>query len=248
MALYALGDLHLHFQAAVRSMPMLQSPAWRGHEEKFRRNCLERITPRDTLVLLGDHSLGKKLGECEKDLEYIMSLPGQKVLLRGNHDQFWDVKKTSALNERFKDRLFFLQNNYFAYRDVALVGTKGYTFEGPFYLDRRGRITGWDEEEAVRAEALVARELERLRTSFEAARRDGYRRFLMFLHYPPTSVLEERSGFTEMAEEYGAEQVLYAHCHGASRFRDSLQGRVNGIEYRLLSGDYLLWQPMKLMI
>jgi predicted phosphohydrolase len=48
---------------------------------------------------------------------------------------FWDVKKTDKLNEMFAGRLEFLQNNYFAYADYALVGTKGYTFEGPFYLD-----------------------------------------------------------------------------------------------------------------
>jgi predicted phosphohydrolase len=65
----------------------------------------------------------------------------------------------------------------------------------------------------------------------------------MFLHYPPTNILEERSGFTDMAEEYGAEQVVYAHCHGQSRFHDSIEGRFHGVEYRLVSGDYLVWKP-----
>jgi predicted phosphohydrolase len=176
-----------------------------------------------------------------------MDLPGKKVLLRGNHDMFWDVKKTAALNHRFEGRLFFLQNNYFPYRDYALVGTKGYTFEGPFYLNRRGQIAGWDEKEAAHAEKLVERELERLRTSFEAARNDGYTRFIMFLHYPPTNILERRSGFTDMAEEYGAEQVIYAHCHGRSRFHDSIEGRFHGIEYRLVSGDYLVWNAARVL-
>ena len=48
-------------------------------------------------------------------------------------------------------------------------------------------------------------------------RDDGYTRFIMFLHCPPTNILESRSGFTDMAEGYGAEQVIYAHCHGQSR-------------------------------
>jgi predicted phosphohydrolase len=46
-----------------------------------------------------------------------------------------------------------------------------------------------------------------------------------------------------MAEEYGAEQVIYAHCHGQSRFHDSIEGRFHGVEYRLVSGDYLVWKP-----
>ena len=69
----------------------------------------------------------------------------------------------------------------------------------------------------------------------------------MFLHYPPTSILEERSGFTDMAEEYGAEQVIYAHCHGESRFYDSIHGEYRGRVYRLVSGDYLRWKPLKIL-
>ena len=247
MSLYAIGDLHLHFQSQLKAQGQLRDLVWRNHEERFRKNCAAVVRESDTLLLAGDHSWGKNLAECERDLEYIMALPGRKVLLRGNHDMFWDAKKTAALNRQFEGRLYFLQNNYFPYRDCALVGTKGYTFEGPFYLDRRGRVTGWDEKEAVRAEKLVQREAERLRASFEAAKGDGYRRFIMFLHYPPTNILEKRSAFTDMAEEYGAEQVVYAHCHGRARFHDSIEGTLRGVAYRLVSGDYMLWNPARIL-
>ena len=73
---------------------------------------------------------------------------------------FWDVKKTARLNEIYAGRLEFLQNNYYAYEDYALVGTKGYIFEGPFYLDGCGHVCGWDEKEAEHAEKLVGREAE----------------------------------------------------------------------------------------
>ena len=46
----------------------------------------------------------------------------------------------------------------------------------------------------------------------------------MFLHYPPTTIGEMESPFTRMAEEYGAEQVIYSHCHGKERFDDSFEG------------------------
>ena len=247
MSLYAIGDLHLHFQSALKAPGQLTGAAWKNHEAKFKKNCAAMIRETDTIVLVGDHSWGRNMAECERDLQYIKELPGRKVLLRGNHDMFWDAKKTAALNRQFEGQLFFLQNNFFPYRDYALVGTKGYTFEGPFYLNRRGQVVGWDEKEAAHAEKLVARELERLRTSFDAARDAGYRRFIMFLHYPPTSVLERRSAFTDVAEEYGAEQVIYAHCHGQSRFHDSLLGTVRGVDYRLVSGDYLLWKPERIL-
>jgi hypothetical protein len=59
---------------------------------------------------------------------------------------FWDVKKTGMLNELYRPDLTFVQDCYDSYQDYAIVATKGFTFEGPFYIDRRGRIVGWDEE------------------------------------------------------------------------------------------------------
>ena len=247
MSLFAIGDLHLHYQSELKAPNQLHERVWKKHEEKFRKNCGKAMTNEDTLVLVGDHSWGRNLSECEMDLQYICDLPGRKILTRGNHDMFWDAKKTGLLNKLYQPRLTFLQDSYEVYQDFALVGTKGFTFEGPFYLDRRGRIVGWDEDAKMHAKKLVERELQRLRNSFELAKADGYRKFIMFLHYPPTNILEERSGFTDMAEEYGAEQVIYAHSHGESRFHDSKQGIFNGITYSLVSGDYLKWHPMRVL-
>ena len=247
MALYAIGDLHLHFQSALKAPGQLHGRVWKNHEEKFRKYCNKLVTADDTLVLVGDHSWGKNLSECESDLQYIRDLPGKKILTRGNHDMFWDAKKTAQLNKLFQPELAFLQDSYGTYQDYALVGTKGFTFEGPFYLDRRGRIVGWDEQAEEHAKKLVQRELLRLRKSFELAKTDGYRKYIMFLHYPPTNILEDRSSFTDMAEEYGAEQVIYAHCHGESRFNDSIRGEYRGRFYHLVSGDCLRWKPLKVL-
>ena len=247
MSLYAIGDLHLHFQSQLKAPGQLHDRVWKNHEEKFVKICEKLITPEDTLVLVGDHSWGKNRAECEKDLAYIEALPGRKVLTRGNHDMFWDANKTERLNKEFAGRLTFLQNNYVPYGDIALVGTKGYTFEGPFWIDGRGRVVDWDEAAFEHAKKLVERELDRLRTSFEAARKDGFREYIMFLHYPPTNILEEESGFTRMAEEYGVKRVIYAHCHGQTRFHDSLMGEVRGVTYDLVSGDFRKWVPLKVM-
>ena len=247
MSLFAIGDLHLHYKSVLRAPGQLHDRVWKNHEEKFRKNCAKCIGEDDTLVLVGDHSWGKNLEECEPDLQYIRELPGRKVLTRGNHDMFWDAKKTGQLNALYNPQLTFLQDSYETYQDYAIVGTKGFTFEGPFYLNRRGQIVGWDEDAEERSKKLVNRELVRLRKSFELAQKDGYRKYILFLHYPPTSILEERSGFTDMAEEFGAEQVIYAHCHGESRFHDSIQGEYRGRVYRLVSGDFLRWKPEKIL-
>ncbi len=247
MSLFVIGDLHLHFQVPLKARSQLTDPAWKDHETLFRKWCSLLIHPEDTLVLLGDHSFGRKLSECEEDLRYIEALPGRKILLRGNHDMFWEVKQTEKLNRMFEGRLLFLQNNCYFYKDYALVGTKGYAFEGPFLVNHKGHIVDWDKKKQAESERLVERESQRLRQSFEAAKAHGYRKFIMFLHYPPTNILQKSSPFTWMALEYGAEQVIYAHCHGEQHFHQSLQGKKDGIEYRLVSGDHLHWKPLKIL-
>lgn len=245
MALYAMGDLHLGFQVN-KSMDRF-GKVWRHHERKIEKYMNKIVKPEDTLVLTGDHSWGRKLDECRADLEFIERLPGRKILLRGNHDMFWDAKKTERLNQEYDKRLFFLQNNFSVYHDYALVGTKGHTFEGPFYLDRWGNVTGWDEEREEKAKKLVEREMIRLRESFRQAKEAGYQKFILFLHYPPTNILEKTSPFTEIAEEYRAHAVVYSHCHGEQRFTDSIRGTFHGVSYRLVSGDYLNFHPAKIL-
>lgn len=227
MALYGIGDFHLSFSV---DKPMeIFDPIWKNHEKKIEKYWRRRIREEDVAVITGDHSWGRSLKECEADLRFIESLPGRKILLRGNHDMFWDAKKTKQLNQQFEGRLSFLQNNYYTYQDYALVGTKGYCYEGK------------DTEEHFLK--IRNRELLRLRDSFEAARAAGYERYIMFLHYPPTSIGETESPFTQMAKEYGAEKVIYSHCHGRDRFDDSFKGYVEGIEYKLVSADYLKFRP-----
>ena len=227
MSLYAIGDFHLSF-STDKSMDIFDS-VWKNHEKKIEKYFNKMIKSTDTVVITGDHSWGRDLDECRLDLEFIENLPGRKILLRGNHDMFWDAKKTAKLNSQFEGRLEFLQNNYYSYEDYALVGTKGYCYEG--------------KDSYEHFEKIRDRELERLRVSFEAARAAGYNKYIMFLHYPPTSIGEQESCFTKIAEEYGASKVIYSHCHCRDRFDDSFKGYVNGIEYKLVSGDYLKFKP-----
>ena len=199
MALWAMGDFHLAFSV---DKPMeVFDPIWKNHEKKIQKYVTKCVKDTDTIVITGDHSWGRNLEECETDLKFIEELPGRKILLRGNHDMFWDAKKTARLNDSFEGRLQFLQNNYYNYGDYALVGTKGYCYEGKDSIE----------------------------------------------HFPPTTIGEQESPFTQIAEEYGAEQVIYSHCHGRERYDDSFKGEVNGIMYRLDSSDYLKFRPERIL-
>ena len=116
-----------------------------------------------------------------------------------------------------------MRKKSFVYRISA--GMKVYCYEGKDTIEHFLKIRD--------------REVERLKVSFDMAVAAGYKKFIMFLHYPPTTIGEQESPFTRMAEAYGASKVIYSHCHGQARFDDSFKGDVNGIEYKLVSGDYL---------
>ena len=101
MSLYAIGDLHLSFTV---DKPMdVFGREWKNHVIRIEKNWRKRIREEDTVVITGDHSWGRNLEECRADLEFICSLPGRKILLRGNHDMFWDAKKTGRLNESYRE-------------------------------------------------------------------------------------------------------------------------------------------------
>lgn len=139
MSLYAIGDLHLGFQSG-KSMEVF-GDEWKDHAAKIKRNWCNIINENDTVVVTGDHSWGRKLDDSMKDLEFIAALPGRKILLRGNHDRFWNkTGKTDSLNELFAGKLLFLQDNFYEYEDVlngrkyALIGSKGFSTDEYCYL------------------------------------------------------------------------------------------------------------------
>jgi len=244
LALFVIGDLHLSI-AGGKKMDIFD-PIWIDHEKKLKENISALVKPEDTLVLNGDHTWGGHLSTCMPDLMWIINeLPGHKVMLRGNHDIFWNAKKTNRLNRDFKGQLFFLQNNFYPYGDYALVGSKGYCYEP------------WDRDPNAknRAAKRYEREVARVEKGFEAARESGYKKFILFLHYPPTEIASSEneyggryeSCFTRLAKEYGTEQVIYSHLHGKDRFGDSLQGVHDGILYRLVSADFLNFVPVQLL-
>ena len=78
MSLYAIDDLHLHYQSRLKAPGQLTDKVWKDHEERFRKNCAAVIHDNDTLVLVGDHSWGRNMTKCEKELDYITALSGRK--------------------------------------------------------------------------------------------------------------------------------------------------------------------------
>lgn len=224
MALYAIGDLHLCL-GAPKPMDVFGG-AWVGYLEKLDRG-MAVLQPEDTLVLMGDLSWALDLEQAQADFRWIASLPGRKIILKGNHDYWWS---TAAKFRKFCDRngfesLEILNNNCYFYGGTAICGTRGW-----FYDQVR---SGPQDEKVFR------RELMRLESSLKAA---GDAEKLVFLHYPPRYQGYECPEILALLRQYGVRRCFYGHLHGGSRAL-AQEGLWDGIEYRLLSADQLDFRP-----
>ena len=224
MALYAMGDLHLCL-GAPKPMDVFGG-AWVGYMEKLKQG-LSVITEKDTLVLMGDLSWALDLNSAVADFAWINEIPGRKIILKGNHDYWWSTQAKFTkfcLENGFSD-LNLLNNNCFFYDDWAICGTRGWFFE--------------EERSGDHDEKVFRRELIRLEASLKAA---GDREKMVFLHYPPRYKGYTCREILDLLESYGVRQCFYGHLHGASH-KLAMEGTWDGVEYRLLSSDYLNFQP-----
>ena len=229
MALYAISDLHL---ALNEDKPMdIFGDHWLKHEDKIKENWISKITKDDTVLIAGDISWSMKVEEGMEDLKWIHDLPGKKIMVRGNHDYWW--VSISKLNSLFED-MHFVQNNFFTYGDYAICGTRGWSCPSG---------TNYSSHD----EKIYAREQLRLRMSLDCAKKRGYNKLIVMIHYPPTNEKFEESEFTKIFEEYGVEKVIYGHLHGPSLGNRVLEGERNGVQYILTSCDYINFDPITIM-
>ena len=228
MALYAIGDTHL---SIGKDKPMdIFGPAWDNHTEKLRAG-FSKLHSDDTCVICGDISWGMGLEDTLEDFLFIDSLPGRKIILKGNHDYWWS---TAAKAEKFFaahgiTTIEILNNNCFFYGETALCGTRGWFYE---------EETGQEHDKKI-----MLREIGRLRTSLEAA---GEREKMAFLHYPPLFLKYRCEEILALLREHEVKMCCYGHIHGKG-CRMSFNGTKDGCEFHLVSADFVNFEPVLLL-
>ena len=227
MAIFAIGDMHLSLGT---DKPMDVFPGWEGYLPRLEANWRKLIGPDDTVILAGDTSWAMNLNDTKADFAFIQNLPGQKWLLKGNHDYWWTTatKFYHFCAARGWDDMFILNNNCYFYGETALCGTRGWFYE--------------QEQEGTHDEKIFRRELGRLEASLKAA---GDHEKLCFLHYPPRYRGYECPEILGLLARYGVRQCFYGHLHG-NAIRYAVQGEVDGIRYKLVSADGLRFCPYRI--
>ena len=226
--IFAIGDLHF---SGGQNKPMdIFGNHWDNHKERIIDNWKKIISKDDLVLIPGDISWAMYLKEALSDLELISSLPGEKILLRGNHDYWWE--KITYLNSLY-DNMHFLQNNSFCYDKFSICGSRGWLVPGSV------NFTQEDEK-------IYKREVIRLNLSLKESPKN--KEIIVIMHYPPFNEQYQENEFTNLINNYNVKQVVYGHLHDEYSFERYFQGEAEGVFYKLVSSDYLKFKPMEIKL
>lgn len=226
MAIYVIADLHLSFG---EPKPMdIFGENWANHEEKVKANWIKKVKPEDTVILPGDFSWATYLENTIQDFGYLNSLPGKKILLKGNHDYWWTTinKMKKFLQDNQFENIDFLYNNSYLIENKIIVGTRGWNL----LEDVDGKMLN---RETIRLELSIQEGIKKYGEDKE---------IIAFMHYPPVTgtylYQKKYMDFLQLMKKYHIRKCYYGHLHGASH-KDAVEGMVEEVELKLISADYL---------
>ncbi len=226
---YAIGDLHLSLSVPNKAMDVFGAH-WKDHADRIREAWQDTVKEDDLVLIPGDVSWAMYLCDALADLAFIGSLNGLKLLLRGNHDYWW--QSVTKVRAAFPKGMYALQNDVFRFGDLFICGTRGWTVPESSHF----------KETADRK--LFERELIRLDLSLNALPKDV--QAIGMLHFPPFSETGEPSDFAKKFAAAGVTDVVYGHLHGVSH-RFAFNGESDGVRYHTVSADFLNFRPKRIL-
>jgi len=238
MSLFVIADLHL--SSSVNKSMTAFGKRWNNYTQRIRSNWEKLVSENDTVIVPGDISWGINLSEAKEDFKLIDSLPGRKIVLKGNHDLWWDTqtKVKRFFDENSIKTISLLQNNAFLCEGFIICGSRGW------FLDEKSQKSVGDPDYGK----IVSRELIRLRLSLDEGvklkKENPDCEILVFLHFPPvfgSFVCEE---IVNLLGEYGIKRCYFGHIHDPFVKCGSFEYR--SIQMKLISADYLEFVPLKI--
>lgn len=237
MAIFTIADLHLSTLDTTNKSMEVFGRRWTDYTSRLEKNWQRLISPLDTVIIPGDISWALSLDEALSDLKFIDSLPGKKILGKGNHDFWWStLKKHNDFFEKHGiSTISFLFNNAHEVEDFIIAGTRGW------YHDEDAANAPENADFAK----LTNREELRLRASLKQAallkESSPEKEIIVFMHFPPFWNGKASENIIDVLREYGIKRVYYGHIHGNYTVPPSFD--YEGIKMSIISADYLEFIP-----
>ena len=235
MAVFVMADLHLATANSQKSMEVF-GKRWINYIEKISKNWNTLVSERDTVIIPGDISWGLTIDEAMNDLKWLDSLPGTKILMKGNHDFWWST--TSKINHFFSENnintIKVLNNSAEIVEDYIVAGSRGW------FTDRSMQ----NADEKVDYDKIVKREAIRLDLSLKCAnelKRETNREIVVFLHFPPVWGGYICQPIFEVLKKHKIYRCYFGHIHGNYSQPDMFEH--DSVKFHMISADYLDFIP-----
>ena len=236
MSIYAIADLHLSTLASTDKSMEVFGKRWTDYIPRIETNWRRLVTDNDTVILPGDVSWALSLEEAKSDLKFIDSLPGKKIIGKGNHDFWWcTMKKHYDFFEKNSIKtISFLFNNAHELDELIIAGTRGW------YHDEDAQ----NAPDNADFDKLTAREGLRMRQSLMCAtelRKSTDKEIVVFTHFPPFWNGKASENIISLLKEFDIKRVYYGHIHG--NYTVDPEFEYEGIKMSIISADYLQFTP-----
>jgi len=237
MAVYAMSDLHLALDNPDKTMEVFGS-GWDDYINRIEVGS--RIVGDEDLFLLpGDLSWCTYLKSGVKDFTFINSLPGHKLIIRGNHDYWWGTlnKMTEQFEAMGFDSCEILKNTAYVGPEAVVSGTRGWK------LLTDNDLTADDIK-------IHNREFGRLETVVKAindADPEHKLPHILMMHYPPLTKDFTDTDYEEIISSSGTVDIcIYGHLHGRAHAK-IFEGENRGVKYFCVAADYLKFKPLRVL-
>ena len=239
MSLYAISDLHLSINENTGKSMEVFGPRWKDYVKKLERNWRAVINDDDVIVIPGDVSWAMTTDEAIPDFKFIESLPGKKLIGKGNHDFWWSTvtKMNNFFEENEIKSVELLHNNAFETNDFIICGTRGW------FNDESNQNTVGGT--AVDYQKIVNREKARLKMSLETGKKlrgGSGKEILVFMHFPPVYNEFLCRELIDVLKEYEIKRCFFGHIHGNYYMNKTTE--FEGINFIMIASDYLNFAPM----
>ncbi|MHB1456583.1 MAG: metallophosphoesterase [Armatimonadota bacterium] len=230
MSVFAISDLHLSF---AHPKPMdIFGDTWLNHAERIETGWRSVVVDSDIVLMPGDLSWAIRLDDVAPDLQFVASLPGRKVLVRGNHDFWWSRSMTRRIQEMYPSGFTFLQGTSIVYNGIGITGTRG-------WRDESEQIQG-DVDKLIQTDRILNRELAYLENGLNSIPGSAQMKITM-LHYPPFNEDFTLNEFGLMLKKHLVDVVVCGHIHlGTGKWFD---GEIDGIKFHTVSADIIDFTP-----
>jgi predicted phosphohydrolase len=241
---FAIADLHL--PGGLNKTMDVFGPDWQGHAARIALDWDARVGPDDLVLVAGDTSWAMRLREAQADLAWVADRPGRKVIIRGNHDYWWQSLR--QVTKAAGPSCHPLQNDVYVSPDgrTAVAGSRLWNAPGlgfgdildPTQADEGPAATQTQADRAVEDdERIFRRELGRLQLSLRKLPDSTALRVAM-LHFPPTAPDLRPTPVTDLLERHGIHWCVFGHLHHVRRDA-RFAGEARGVRYLLVSCDHL---------